>query len=135
MKGNCFVDSNILIYAHTNLDLKKQGISQTLLKSDNLVISVQVINELISVFRKKFNKDWKSIGKIIAETTAYYTVNSITEATINQAIKLSIKYEYSYYDSLIIASALESNCKTLYSEDFHHSQIIDKTLTIINPLK
>ncbi len=135
MKDKCFVDSNILIYAHTNLDLKKQGTSQALLKSENLVISVQVLNELVSVFRKKFNKDWKSIGKIIAETTEYFTISPITEETVNRAIKLSIKYEYSYYDSLIIASALESNCKTLYSEDLHHTQIIDKSLTIINPLK
>lgn len=135
MKDKCFIDSNILIYAHSNLDLKKQDISQNLLKSENLVISVQVLNELISVFRKKFKKDWKSIEKIISETTEYYAVYPINEATVNLAIKLSIKYKYSYYDSLIIATALESGCKTLYSEDLHHTQIIDKTLTIINPLK
>ncbi len=135
MKDNCFVDSNILIYAHTNLDTAKQVVSQSLLKSENLFISVQVLNELVNVFRKKFNKDWKSIEKIIAETNKYYSVYPIDEATVNMAIRLSIRYEYSYYDSLIIASALECNCKILYSEDLHHEQIIDKTLTIINPFK
>ena len=43
------------------------------------------------------------------------------------------KYKYSYYDSLIIATALESKCKILYSEDMHHGQIIENSLKIINP--
>jgi len=55
----------------------------------------------------------------------------------NEAILLSFKiaeqYKYSIWDSLIIASALESNCSALYTEDLQHGQIIDKKLKIINP--
>jgi predicted nucleic acid-binding protein len=133
MKDNCFIDTNIFVYAHTNLASGKQEVSQHLLKSENLFISTQVLNELISVFRKKFNKDWKSIENIIAETCTYYTIHTVNEETINKAIGLAVRYDYSYFDSLIIASALECNCKTLYSEDLQNKQIINKVLTIKNP--
>lgn len=133
MKDNCFIDTNIFVYAHTNLASGKQKTSQQLLKSENLFISTQVLNELISVFRKKFNKDWKSIEKIIAETCSYYTIHTVNEETISKAIDISMRYDYSYFDSLIIASALECNCKTLYSEDLQHKQLINKVLTIKNP--
>jgi predicted nucleic acid-binding protein len=45
------------------------------------------------------------------------------------------KYQYSFYDSLIISAALSCNCKTLYTEDMQDGQIIENSLTIINPLK
>jgi predicted nucleic acid-binding protein len=133
MKDNCFIDTNVLVYAHSTQNLQFQASAQNLLKSENLVISTQVLNELINAFRKKFNKDWKSISKIITETTQYYTLCLIDKETVNFAITISAKYGYSYFDSLIIASALESNCKILYSEDLGNTQIIEKTLTIINP--
>ena len=48
-------------------------------------------------------------------------------------IEIHTRYKYSYYDSLIIASALENDCAILYTEDLHHSQVIDEKLAIINP--
>lgn len=53
--------------------------------------------------------------------------------TINQALKLAKKYRYSYFDSLILASALEHDCSILYSEDMQHQQLIENKLTIYNP--
>jgi len=53
--------------------------------------------------------------------------------TIKQAWKIGNKYGYAYYDSLIIASALENDCTILYSEDLHHGQIIEERLSIMNP--
>ena len=50
-----------------------------------------------------------------------------------KAIALSERYKYSYYDSLIIAAALDSKCSILYTEDMHHNQLIEKKLRIINP--
>ncbi len=43
------------------------------------------------------------------------------------------RYRFSYFDSLILASALTANCQILYSEDLQHGQVIDGRLTIINP--
>ncbi len=60
-------------------------------------------------------------------------VNMITLDTIQLALKIFSKYQYNYYDCLIIASALENGCAILYSEDMQHKQIIDKKLLILNP--
>lgn len=57
----------------------------------------------------------------------------IDQATILSAFKSSVQYQYSHWDSLIIASALQNNCNKLYSEDLQNGQIIEKKLTIINP--
>ena len=55
------------------------------------------------------------------------------QQTIFKACDVAKRYKFSFYDSLIIAAALGSNCDVLYSEDLHHNQKIDGVLTIINP--
>ena len=62
-------------------------------------------------------------------------VMAIQRHTINKALSLKDLYGYSYYDCLIIASALESDCEILFSEDMTNEQIIENTLKIVNPFK
>ena len=38
-----------------------------------------------------------------------------------------------YWDSIIVASALENRCSILYTEDMQHGQVVDQRLTIVNP--
>ncbi len=56
-------------------------------------------------------------------------------ATISDAVRLADRYGYSFYDSLIVAAALESGCSILYSEDMQSGQLIDGTLTIRSPFQ
>ena len=133
MSDRIFVDSNIFIYAHTDLDLQKQSIAQELLRSKTIFITTQVINEFINASRKKFYKDWKEITKVVEEIISYTSVETISLITVKKAIELAALYRYSYYDSMIVASALETNCPILYSEDLQDGQKINKTLKIINP--
>jgi predicted nucleic acid-binding protein len=49
-----------------------------------------------------------------------------------RAVEVRTRYRYSFYDSLIIAAALEAGCTRLYSEDLQHGQRIER-LTIVNP--
>jgi predicted nucleic acid-binding protein len=58
---------------------------------------------------------------------------AVRQNTIKKALALNERYEYSYYDCLIIASSLEAGCKYLFSEDMQHGQIIENSLKIINP--
>jgi predicted nucleic acid-binding protein len=53
--------------------------------------------------------------------------------TVKKCLSLKKKYFYSYWDSLILASSLESGCTVVYSEDMQHGQVIEQTLTIMNP--
>jgi predicted nucleic acid-binding protein len=54
-------------------------------------------------------------------------------ATIHTALDIRERYSFSWYDSLIVAAALEANCDTLYSEDMQNSQVINGRLSIVNP--
>jgi predicted nucleic acid-binding protein len=62
-------------------------------------------------------------------------MHPITPATILAALTVAERYGFSHYDSLIVATALEAGCSTLYSEDMQHGQLIDNRLTIINPFR
>jgi predicted nucleic acid-binding protein len=134
MKDKYFIDSNILIYAHTMQDERKKAIAQQILSlNEEVLLNTQVINESINVFIKRFNIPFGQIEKIIEEIILYLPVRTINESTIKFGLELHNKYHYSYYDALIISSALQNKCSVLYSEDLHHNQKIENTLTIINP--
>lgn len=134
MKDKYFIDSNILIYAHTMQDERKKAIAQQILSlNEEVLLNTQVINESINVFIKRFNISFVQIEKIIEEIILYLPVRTINESTIRFGLELHNKYHYSYYDALIISSALQNKCSVLYSEDLHHNQKIENTLTIINP--
>jgi predicted nucleic acid-binding protein len=66
---------------------------------------------------------------------ALYRIQGIGQTTIEKALHLAQTYQYSYWDSLIIAAALEANCAILYSEDMQHGQIFNNQLTIVNPFR
>jgi len=134
MKDKYFIDSNILIYAHTMQDEKKKAIAHQILSSNQeVLLNTQVINESINVFIKRFNISFVQIQKIVEEIIYYLPVRAIDENTIRLGLKIHNKYHYSYYDALIISSAVQNECSVLYSEDLHHNQKIENTLTIINP--
>ena len=103
--------------------------------NNEVIISIQVINELSNVLRKKFNIELKSISAIIDELSKNCKIEIINLATVFEALKISERYGYSYYDSLIISSAIENGCSILFSEDLQDGQNIDDKLKIINPFK
>jgi predicted nucleic acid-binding protein len=135
MTGKAFVDTNIFVYAA----LKPQDspdkwrIAVELLKATGIfVVSTQVLNEFSSVLlRKKItDNDIKSRVEGIATDS---TVTVITIETILHAWDLRKNHKFSYWDSLIVASALQAGCTTLYTEDLNHGMIVDKKLHIVNP--
>lgn len=60
-------------------------------------------------------------------------IEVINTDTIHIALEIAGKYGFSWYDSLIVAAALKAECDILYSEDMHHSQVIEGKLSVINP--
>lgn len=137
MQGKCFVDTNIFGYAllESKNERKKCELAQSLLKEiydSGMVISTQVINELYCVFKKYHIED-----TIIREKLDTIIQSShccvIRIETIRRAWDVIAKYHFSYWDSMIIASALEHGCKVLFTEDMQNEQIIDGQLRIVNP--
>ncbi len=134
MKDKFFFDTNTLIYLLSD-EINKHKIAVGLYKSvKDKTISTQVLNEFVNVcFKKKLIKS--NISEYIKILSLNFDVSLISLSTIQEAIRIKEKYAYSYYDSAIIAAALQNNCNILYTEDMQHEQIIEDSLTIINPFK
>jgi predicted nucleic acid-binding protein len=82
---------------------------------------------------KKLRLDAGTLLKVVRMTQAKTRVVTFDIHTIEQAIALQSRYKLQYYDSLILATALESGCSILYSEDMHHGLMIENQLQICNP--
>ena len=128
-----FLDTNILIYAYSDTELEKKEKVLSILENELVSISTQVINEFIWVMNKKYDVDMNSLRIITNNLFELYDVSMITKTTINKAIDISQDMSYSYWDSLMLSSALESMCDTFYTEDLQHGQIIENKLKIVNP--
>jgi len=142
MKNKVFFDSNILIYLFDISEPEKRSIAKQLLlkeieNNNELYISSQVVNEFINGVTRKVKKNipFEYIEKHLNFIKNHFIVNPLNLELSFYAVKLKLKYRYSYYDSLILASALESNCNILYTEDLQDRQLIEGSLTIFNPFK
>ncbi|NLD92037.1 MAG: PIN domain-containing protein [Fibrobacter sp.] len=132
MSDKAFLDTNILIYAYSE-DEKSKALCARKLFTLNVIVSTQCISELSNVLIRKFGRSSSETADVIHEITSIVSVAVITLDTIREALKLSQKYSYSFYDSQIIASALENNCRTIFTEDMHNDQIIEGFLKLRNP--
>lgn len=132
MSDRVFLDTNILVYAHTDVNTIKQSISQKLFVDNLTYISTQVLQELANTLNRKFNHTWADVENVLKNTVENNIIHINTENTIFSTFQLAGRYKFSFYDSLIISAALECDCNLLYSEDLNHGQVIEK-LKIINP--
>lgn len=133
MNDNVFIDTNICIYCYSNDEMEKSEIARNLIIENNTFISIQVLKELTNTLIKKFKLDFKQIEDIISEQIELNNIHLNNEVDILNAIKISNKYKFSFYDSLIISSAISADSNILYTEDMQHNQIIDEKLKIVNP--
>ena len=133
MHGTEFLDSNVVIYAYGN-DMRKKARALDLLAAIPTV-STQVFNETISVLRRKNMLDNSRLDSVVDDLAACSRVVQVELVTIRRAVALMIKNQLPYYDALIVATALNAGCTTLYSEDFQHGQIFDGSLRVVNPFR
>jgi predicted nucleic acid-binding protein len=137
MSGKIFLDTNILVYINLDdrrhIDKREKVIALLdSLETAEIVISVQVMNELYNVLAKHGIDDDK-IQKKLKDLLVSVSVKALTEETLKICWKIRKRYKYSYYDSLIIASALDNKCTVIYTEDMQNGQKIEKSLVIRNP--
>jgi predicted nucleic acid-binding protein len=133
MNDRIFADTNIIVYAHTSSEKNKQDKVFGLLDNANIVISTQVVREFINVMVRKFGQPIRNVKTQIDGIASISDVVREDLELIDSAITIHQKYNYSFYDCLILAASLRANCNILLSEDMQHGQVIDKTLTIVNP--
>lgn len=134
MNGEVFLDTNVLVYAAAKGD-PRAGIATALVARGGTV-SVQVLNEFVSVARRKLNRSWPDVVEALA---AFRVLCSeplpIGIATHEAALEIAQRDGLGFYDALIVASALEAGCSTLLSEDMQDGRLIAGRLMIRNPFK
>ena len=129
-----FIDTNVWVYAHTaGVDDSKSEAAQALLQRiSSPVISTQVLGEYCAVMIRNRLPD-QPVGENLDAMISMCMTLPVSAATVQQAWSLRRRYGFSYWDSQMIAAALEAGCKSLYTEDLQHEQIIEDRLQIVNP--
>lgn len=132
MKGDrAFFDTNVLLYAFARND-PRAAIAESLL-AEGGVLGVQTLNEFVAVAVRKLAMPWKEVLEALSALRALCPSPApITVQTHETALRITGRYGYHIYDSLVIAAALEASCNTLFSEDLQDGQRIEG-LTISNP--
>jgi predicted nucleic acid-binding protein len=133
MSDSVFLDTNILVYSYSLTEPDKQTIAQNLIVDKQSFISTQVLQELTNIITKKFKYSYDRASDAIEECCKNSNLIVNTKETILLANQIASRYNYSFYDSLIIAAALECDCTILYSEDMQHGHVINERLKIVNP--
>lgn len=139
MSGRTFVDTNIVVYAHDRSSKEKHEISKAILerlwKERNGVLSTQVLQEFFYTVTRKVTSPLSiSKAREIIEKLLYWQVVVNDGQIILQAIDLHKKYKYSFWDSLIIQSAISVKANLLLTEDLQNNQIIE-SVKILNPFE
>jgi len=135
MKDKIFVDTNIWLYAFMEQDSQKSSISKEIIDKniERTYLSTQILNEICINLLKKANYSEKEIKYLIKNLNDVYEIFPIRVEDCIKASEIRGKFYISYWDSLVIASALNNKCSVLYSEDMQHNQTIEGKLKIINP--
>ena len=138
MNDRFFLDTNIFVYEMSSGVPSKQAVASRLvqdaLESGKGVISFQVVQEFFSVaFRRFAPPMWPAEAEqVLAATFRPLLAVHSSYALYGRALELTRVHSISWYDSLVVAAALEADCRILYTEDLQHGQQFDK-LTVRNP--
>jgi predicted nucleic acid-binding protein len=128
-----FIDSNVLIYL-LSADTTKADQAESVMKKGGL-ISVQVLNEVANVARRKLAMSWEEINEVLSLIRMLCPVEPLTVETHDKGMAIAERYGLSIYDAMIVAAALMGGCDTLFSEDMQDGLLIDNQLRICNPFK
>ena len=132
-----FLDTNILVYTVDRNDKKKLSQARKILENaiakDKPVISTQVLQEFYSATTTKLKLD-KIIAKNIIHNFRNMEIVQVDLGIIEQGIDISLLFQISFWDSLIIAAAEHANCEMIYTEDLNDTQTI-RGIKIVNPFK
>lgn len=128
-----FFDSNVLLYIASS-DAVKAERAEAIVGSGGS-ISVQVLNEIANVARRKTRMSWQDTHGLLSLLRDLLTVHSVTVETHETGLALAERYNLSIYDAMIAASALHADCDTLWSEDMQHGMSMDGRLRIANPFR
>ena len=132
MPGN-FFDTNVLLYL-ASADPAKADRAEELV-GDGGTVSVQVLNEIINVARRKMGMSWTELRAFLTTIRALLLAQPLTVDIHDTGLALAERYGMSTWDAMIAASALEADCDMLWSEDMQDGMVLEDRLRIVNPFR
>jgi predicted nucleic acid-binding protein len=126
-----FFDTNVLIYLASS-DTARAERAEAIISAGG-TISVQVLNELANVARRKMHLSWNDTRAFLSMIRGLLLVNPLTAEIHENGLVLAERYGLSVYDAMIVASAFHAGCRVLWSEDMQNGMTLEKRLRIVNP--
>ena len=132
-----FVDTNILLYAYDGAAGSKNdsciALLEHLAETRRGALSIQVLVEFYSAATRKFEFSSEFVEAAIGNFSAWQIHRPDFDSIMN-AVRLQRRYQLSWFDAMIVNSAIESGCSVLWTEDLKDGQKFGP-LTIRNPFK
>jgi len=129
--SRAFFDTNVLLYL---LAAEAKADRAEALLASGGTVSMQVLNEFASTAFRKLKLTWPEIREVLAGVRATCDVVPVTVAIHEKGLAIAERYQFSFYDSLILAAAQEAGCRIVYSEDMQHGQVV-ASVTVRNPFR
>ncbi len=128
-----FFDTNVLMYVASG-DAAKADRAEKLIDGGG-TISVQVLNEITNVARRKMGLSWAETRALLSTIRGLLSVQPLTIEVHDSGLRLAERHGFSIFDAMVAASALDAGCDTLWSEDMQDGMRIENRLRIVNPFK
>lgn len=140
MSVEYFIDTNLFIYQLETQDESKASIANRIIrdgiKTGKACISFQVVQECLNTISRKaeicLSREQTERYLDVALSPLLRVCPSVS--LYKRALATQARYQFSFYDSLIVAATLEAGCKTLYTEDLQNGQRIEQMI-ISNPFQ
>lgn len=125
-----FIDTNVFVYLFSDSEPRKQDIARRLIDkalAESATISSQVVQETLNVITRKLAVPvtTRDARDFLVRVLVPLWRGVPTPALYQRALDIQERHRFSFYDSLIVAAALQEGCTRLYSEDLQHGQRIE----------
>jgi predicted nucleic acid-binding protein len=140
MSAEVFIDTNVFIYHLDTTDKRKHAVAERIVRdglaTGNACISFQVVQECLNTALRKAEValDTDAARSYLDTVLIPLLQVPASAALYHRALDVRARWQFSFYDSLIVAAALAAGCNRLISEDMQHGQRIE-SLSIHNPFK
>lgn len=138
MSVDNFIDTNVFIYLFDETSVEKSRTAEELirqsLENGSGCISYQVVQETLNIVIRKLRASPEEARQLLDNILEPLWRVNPSRALFRRGLELQSRYKFGFYDSLIIAAALDAGCRTLYTEDLQHEQQIEG-MTIVNPFE
>jgi predicted nucleic acid-binding protein len=128
-----FLDSNVILYLASEEQAKADRAEELMARGGT--ITVQVLNEVANVARRKMGMSWAETRNFLTTIRELLQIEPMTIETHDAGMELAEQYGLSVYDGMIVAAALLAECQTLFSEDLQHGLLIRRRLRVANPFR